>query len=264
MLLSLTRLAHAYTARLTTCTYGESNTHTHSHRHTCAPKASPRTARAWETTSWHTHIHTLKCILWTQYTNTEASRSAGNHRELKDWSTPPPPLPPSLPLSFSHTLSLSLCPPLSEHYSKALRRIELPSFISLFFILIVFVLPPIHRSFCGSRCSWQRKDIFISILERYESCYSLISPTTVCVRVCVWERECVCVWAWGGGGGREGQHLKTVSETLLTYNTYTCTHYSLPWFMITMSVNDVCRGMVLWDSYACCFVYRACNVQFYI
>ncbi len=187
MLLSLTRLAHAYTARLTTCTYGESNTHTHTDTHAHQKLARGQYALDRQPPDTHTHTHTLKCILWTQYTNTEASRSAGNHRELKDWSTPPPPLSPSLTLSFSHTLSLSLCPPLSEHYSKALRRIELPSFISLFCILIVFVLPPIHRSFCGSRCSWQRKDILISILERYESCYSLNSPTTVCVcaSVCV-------------------------------------------------------------------------------
>ncbi len=195
MLLSLTRLAHAYTARLTTCTYGESNTHTlthtHTHTDTCAPKASPKIARAWETTSWHTHtqVHSVDSIY--QHRGEPICWKQQRIERLEHTSPSSSLLFPPLSLSLSHSLTLSLWA-LQQGIAQDLTPLlHLPL---LYFNR--FFLPPIHLSFCGSRCSWQQKDIFISILERYESCYSLISPTTACV--C--ERECVSL---GGGGDAE-------------------------------------------------------------
>ncbi len=199
------------------------HTHTHTLTHAHQKLARGQHALERQPPDTHTHTHTLKCILWTQYTNTEASRSAGNHRELKDWSTPPPPLPPSLTLSFSHTLSLSLW---------ALQQGIAQDWTPLLHLPLLY-----FNRFCPSSnpslLLWQP---LLLAAEGYfhfhigalrELLFAHFSHNSVCVRVCVWERECVCVCELGGGGRREGQHLKTVSETLLTYNTHTHAHITV-------------------------------------
>ncbi len=208
--------------------------HTHSHRHTCAPKASPRTVCAWQTTSWHTHTHT--------HTQVHSVDSIYQHRgESICWKpqrierlehTSPSSFPLAHSLFLTHSLSFSVSSSL-----WALQQGIAQDWTPLLHLPLLY-----FNRFCPSSnpslLLWQP---LLLAAEGYfnfhigalrELLFAQFSHNSVCVCECVCEREreSVCVCELGGGGGegrREGQHLKTVSETLLTYNTHTHAHITV-------------------------------------